>query len=159
MFVVAPDVNVFVGAGADGFGLPCLPRELALRQDQVRAYYALGDGQRFIVATSEYLLHEVEQQLIRLGAPSDRARAWLEEVRRWCWVIQPEVIADVVPDDYDDNNVLAVASEARRRAHDLVEQPAAYLVVSTDPHLVDIEEWDGILTTSARTFLHALGSA
>lgn len=63
-------------------------------------------------------------------------------------IVRPTTLPDAVPDDPDDNHILACAVEGN-----------ADLIVSGDRHLLTLKEYEGIPIVRPMDFLRTLGSA
>jgi putative PIN family toxin of toxin-antitoxin system len=63
-------------------------------------------------------------------------------------IVRPTTLPDAVPDDPDDNHILACAVEGN-----------AALIVSGDRHLLTLKEYEGIPIVRPVDFLRTLGSA
>lgn len=63
-------------------------------------------------------------------------------------IVRPTTLPDAVPDDPDDNHILACALAGK-----------ADLIVSGDRHLLSLKEYEGIPIVRPMDFLRTLGSA
>jgi len=109
----------------------------------------------FKLCISQPLLEEVEG-ILRLSRIVKRVRAAEAEVEEFlelaipsaACAIEPLVVKPVVPDDPDDDFIVATALATQ-----------ADYIVSGDKHLLDLKEYQGIQIITPRQFLRVLSSS
>ena len=136
MTKVVPDTNILVSALIKKVGKPA------------QILRSLG---RFVLLTSEEILAELEEVLHRRHiqhryhlSDADIAEylTWLRTVAH---LVPVPTIQAVITDDPDDDKFLACAIEG-----------GAAFIVSGDPHLLDLEEYQGIRILTPAAFLNLL---
>lgn len=91
-----------------------------------------GSGLQLFV--SDYILEEVRRKLVdRFGFPDDLVRQFIARVKVSARLVKPDFSLTVVPDDPDDNAVIACAVAAR-----------AQLLVTADSDLLKLNPYEGI---------------
>ncbi|BBL77483.1 putative toxin-antitoxin system toxin component, PIN family [Methylomagnum ishizawai] len=110
------------------------------------AWWALKEG-RYVLVTSPTILSKLAEILRRRFGWNDNDRkALLKLVSRNAEIFQPKEIPEAVPNDPDDNHIVACAREGH-----------ADLIVSGDRHLLDLGEYEGIPIIRPADFLRTVG--
>ncbi len=141
MVVAVLDTNVLVSA-------ICLPGSLPA--DLLRRWLA----QQFVLAISESILAELSDVLARpkivhrFGMTDEKARAFLGVLRGLSTVLPGRIEIQAVPDDPNDNHVIACAVEG-----------GADVIVSGDRHLKDLGRYGDIRILSPAQFRALLEEA
>lgn len=130
---VVLDTNVLVSAFTHPEG-----RILFLWQQARQGHYQL--------LTSPAIVHEVARILRHIFAWEEvRVSLRMRELVRVSEVVIPSVLPEAVPDDPDDNHILACALAGQ-----------AGLIVSGDKHLRRLKAYQGIPIVRPADFLHTL---
>lgn len=114
----------------------------------------LWKAEAFDVATSKPLLDELERALeyervkTYLKQPQEKIDALVKRLRAVGIMVAPQSALTVIEADPDDNRVLECAVAAN----------ASY-IISGDDHLLDLEEYQGIMVLSPAGFLTLLDVA
>ena len=104
---------------------------------------------RYTLITSPALVREFAQKLRgKFQVSDDEATDFVKRITRTATLVQPIIVPDAVPDDPDDNHVLACAVEGN-----------ADLIVSGDQDLLRLREYESIPIVRPVDFLRTLGSA
>ena len=106
---------------------------------------ALEDG-RFTLVFSPAIANELGEILRRFGWNDRDTKDLLKLLSRKAVLVQPQEIPNAVPDDPDDNHIVACAIEGR-----------ADLIVSGDRHLLTLVSYEGIPIVRPVDFLRTLG--
>ncbi len=93
---------------------------------------------------SSAILNEIKEVLQRpkFGFSSEICLHIIEELHAACELCEPVKKIDVIKSDPDDNRILECAEAAK-----------AQFIVSGDPHLLDLEEYEGILILTPAGFI------
>jgi putative PIN family toxin of toxin-antitoxin system len=114
----------------------------------------LWEAEEFDVAISKQLLDELERALEYkrvkkyFKQPQEKINALLKRIRTVGIMVDPQFELDVIDDDPDDNRVLECAVAAN----------ASY-IISGDDHLIDLENYQGIVVLPPAGFLTLLDVA
>lgn len=141
VIVAVLDTNVLVSA-------VCLPGSLPA--EVLRRWLA----RQFTLVVSESLLAELADVLgrpkivHRFRMTEDKAQAFLGVLRELAVVVPGTVSVEAVPEDSDDNHVVACAVEG-----------GADIIVSGDRHLKDLGRYEGIRILSPAQFRALLEEA
>jgi uncharacterized protein len=136
------DTNILISARISKGGTPA--RLLSI---------LLGQGFNIELLTSADLLDEVERVLQyprikrKYNLTDDDLTNYLRTIEEVSARIDVQSVDAIIGDDPDDDRVLACAFEGH-----------ADYVVSGDPHLLDLGEYEGIMIISPRDFLSLLGA-
>lgn len=113
--------------------------------------FNLAKKDRVIVFTSPFQLNELKR-VLNYPRIQKKYRLTLVKIKRIVTVIEhltfkvyPTYIPAAIIPDPDDNQILAIAKEAR-----------AEFIISGDEHLLDLKRWEQIPIISARGFLDSL---
>lgn len=102
---------------------------------------ALEDG-RFLLVFSPALASELGEILRRFHWSDQNTHTLIRLLARKALLVHPEAIPDAVPNDPDDNQIIACALEGR-----------ADVIVSGDRHLLALGEYEGIPIVRPMDFL------
>ena len=103
--------------------------------------------ERFRLVLSPAIIIELAEKLReRFGWDEPELQQLLRALVRKADIVRPTVVADVVPDDADDNEIIACAVVGK-----------ADLIVSGDRHLLTMREYQGIPIIRPVDFLRMVG--
>ncbi|MEI2770866.1 MAG: putative toxin-antitoxin system toxin component, PIN family [Candidatus Competibacter sp.] len=101
----------------------------------------------YILITSPTILREFAEKLrVRFQVSDQEATDFVKRIARTATVVQPTSVPDAVPNDPDDNHIVACALAGK-----------ASLIVSGDKDLLRLKEYEGIPIVRPMDFLRALG--
>lgn len=101
----------------------------------------------YILITSPTILREFAEKLrVRFQVSDQEATDFVKRIARTATVVQPTMVPDAVPNDPDDNHILACALAGK-----------VDMVVSGDKDLLRLKEYEGIPIVRPMDFLRALG--
>ncbi len=110
-------------------------------------------GEAFVLVVSTWVLAEYEHSLNyprvrrRHGLTAEEIAQHVADIRELATLVEPTSVPRVVPDDPDDDQILALALAGE-----------ADFVVSGDPDLLDLRQYQGIRILSPAAFASLLGS-
>ncbi len=113
--------------------------------------FAAWHEEVFDVVVSDAILTEYEEVLLRPNIQkrhqltSSQVKQTIEDIRELAILVQPTDIPEVVQDDPDDNTFLACGIAGR-----------AEYIISSDPDLLDIQEFHGMHILTPMQFLEVL---
>ena len=103
------------------------------------------------LVSSEAILAEVRDVVLRpriakkYGLDESTVDEQLQDIRTFTTVLATTPTLDAVPTDPDDNKIVACAVEAQ-----------AHFIISYDPHLTQLREYEGIRILTPQEFHEAL---
>lgn len=106
----------------------------------------------FDLVVSPVLLAEYEEVLgydrirRRHGMTPEQIAAEVADLQRFALLVEPQTVPTVIPEDPDDDHVLACAVAGQ-----------AHYIVSGDPHLLNLRAYQGIRILSPAAFVALLG--
>ena len=134
------DANVFVSAAIHPAGPPGRITERFLRSETFSLVLSPGIVEEVLRA----LTYPKVRRYVRRDLD---AALWFEDLVVLAELVPGDALVSGVSTDPDDNKYLAAAVEGR-----------ATFVVTGDPHLLAVGQYEGIRIVSPRTFLDLLGS-
>jgi putative PIN family toxin of toxin-antitoxin system len=135
------DTNIIVSSALNRLGAPA----------RIVTAWEMG---RFELVLSTDLLREYERVLLYDGVMRRHkqtvgaVRQLVENFRRGARLVEPDVVPPVIAADPKDDMVLACALAGQ-----------ADYIVSGDPHLLDLGQYEGIRIVSPAAFVSILGDA
>lgn len=102
---------------------------------------------KYTLLLSPFIVSEAGRKLReKFGWEESRIQKTLRAVVRKAEVFQPKTVPQAIPDDPDDNHIIACAVEGR-----------AELIVSGDRHLLKLGSYEGIPIVRPADFLRTIG--
>ncbi len=111
--------------------------------------WLLAIERRYALVVSPFIIHEFMEKLReKFGASEDERESIKKKLAKVAEIVRPEAetVSSAIPDDPDDNHILACALAGK-----------ADLIVSGDRHLLTLKEYEGIPIVRPMDFLRTLG--
>ncbi len=112
-------------------------------QGETKKLYDLAEQRQFRLFTSEFILAELERNLLKLGLDADQAALLIEDLRNIASVVHPKVKVSAIQQNDTDNRILECAIEAK----------ADVLVTGDLKHIRPLASFRGIEIVTPREFL------
>ena len=138
-FKVVLDTNIYASIYASAFRNP--------EGVPARIFRAGGEGRYRLIVSPEIIHEYAGTSREKFGTREEKILKDIKLITHETeTIIQPHTLPNAIPDDSDDNHILACALEGK-----------ADFIVSGDKHLLRLKEYEGIVIVRPMDFLRTLG--